>query len=356
MSATTMTTTNVNGTGLTSGPQKSLTMRDFLQRPDVVSKIGGYVAHWMPSDKFIGDILMQAQKNPDIYKCTHLSLLRCAAEAAFLKIRPTGFQGRGYLVPRKRNFKDANGNWQNEYELSFDPGWRGLIDIARRAVPIDKLEAHVVFDADEFSVRRSPFTEIVHVPNESTTDSPIRAAYAAVRLSSGAEQIEIVVRRDLDKIRKLGAEKGPWASWPEEMARKTAVRRLCKYLPYDPESDQGKALDRALQAAAETDNSEITEVVATTGQVPQAKRLAEKISARIAIDEETEETISVMGEAGQPEPEPAQSPTPEQPKVQAKPSAKKSAKPEVDANGVVVERDPNTGEIVPPLREPGEEG
>lgn len=337
MSATTMTTTN--GAQVQQAPQGAGGLRGWVESPEIKAQLERVATSLVTSDVLVRGLLMAASKNPEILKCSKASILRCLADAAALEIIPGGLMGRGYLVPRKG-------------ELCFDPGWRGLVDVARRSGEIKRIEAHVVYEADEFEVTRTPFTTVRHVPSESAEASPVRAAYAVVELKDGAVQIEIVWKKDLDKIRKLGANGGPWASWYDEMARKTAVRRICKYLPFNP------LMERALAAATEAEADEpIGRFEGNTipNQPPQAKRLAEKISARIAVDEEAEEAMFAQAEAGEPEPGPqvAQAPTPEPVKqTSAKASTKKAAKPvEVDENGV------HTGEVVPPprMREPGDD-
>jgi hypothetical protein len=62
-------------------------------------------------------------------------------------------------------------------------------------------------------------------------------------------QFELISRAELDKVRASSAagSGGPWAQWYDEMARKTVVRRLCKYLPYSPE------LEHAVRVATDAD-------------------------------------------------------------------------------------------------------
>ena len=271
--------------GVQNAERVSGSLKDYLSSGDVVKRLAEVCGAVMKPQDLVRLTLMAASRQPEIMRCTKTSVLRALMDAAALGIKPGGLMGRGYLVPRARNWKDDNGRWHKELELHFDPGWRGLIDIARRSGQIRRIEAHVVFESDEFEVQRNPFTTIRHVPNEGKDPGAIRAAYAVAQFADGSEQIEIVWRRDIDQIRALGAAKGPWDTWAPEMARKTAVRRLCKYLPYDP------ILERALEAATDAEAEEaIGRDVLPTVEVdrpPQAKRLASKIASRkVAAPEE----------------------------------------------------------------------
>ena len=58
--------------------------------------------------------------------------------------------------------------------------------------------------------------------------------------------VEIMNGEQLDKIRKVsrsgndekGNPKGIWKQWPEEMAKKSVLRRIAKYLPSSADVDQ----------------------------------------------------------------------------------------------------------------------
>lgn len=299
-----MTMQTTNGTSSPTRATGKADLKSFLDSPAVRAKLAEAAGKAMRPEDLIRLALVAASRSPDLAKCSRESILRSLLDAAALGIQPGGLMGRGYLVPRKNR---QNGT----IECSFDPGWRGLIDIARRSGQIRRIEAHVVYERDEFTVRRTPLTEIEHVPCELDDPGPVRAAYAAAEFVDGSVQIEIVSRRDIDKIRKMGAGGGPWASWFDEMARKTAVRRLCKFLPYDLK------LDEAIRVSDQNDAGEVEAVV--DAKPAKGKRsLAEKLETH----------------AGAMLPEPQEA-------------------VEHDADGVVVERDPVTGEVVPPEREPG---
>lgn len=265
---TDMTTTNGGG-GAMAKRTGAGDLKSYLDSPAVRAKLGEAAAGAMKPEDLVRLTLIAASRSPDIAKCSRETILRSLMDAAALGIKPGGLMGRGYLVPRKNH---KNGT----IECCFDPGWRGLIDIARRSGQIRRIEAHVVFEADEFSVTRTPLTNIRHVPSEDANPGAVRAAYAVAEFTGGEVQIEILYRRDLDKVRKMGASGGPWSTWYDEMARKTAVRRLCKYLPYDPQ------LDEAIRVMDEVDgDTDVALSVVDAAPKPSAaKRLAEKLQGR----------------------------------------------------------------------------
>jgi recombination protein RecT len=280
-------------------------LKSFLDSPAVRAKLAEAAGAAMKPEDLIRLTLVAASRSPDLVKCSRESILRSLMDAAALGIKPGGLMGRGYLVPRKNK---KNGT----VECCFDPGWRGLVDIARRSGQIRRIEAHAVFEKDIFTVERTPLTTVRHVPSEDPSPGQVRAAYAVAEFTGGEVQIEVLYRRDLDKIRRMGADNGPWSTWYDEMARKTAVRRLCKYLPYDPHVDEAMRImdeqDGDVEAALRTEDSP---------RVASIKKL----------------TAKLQGASVLPPVEPADLDELDEPEI-----------------------DPETGEVVPPAREPGEEG
>jgi recombination protein RecT len=282
---TAMTTTNGRQQLARKGAGR-VTLKSYLSSPAVRNKLAEAAGSLMKPDDLIRMALVAASRTPDLGKCSQDSILRSLLDAASLGVQPGGLMGRGYLVPRK-NRKN------NTVECNFDPGWRGLADIARRSGKVRLIEAHVVYSKDVFTVKRAPLTTVEHVPCEDADPGPVRAAFAVALFSDGAVQIEIVTKRDLDKIRKMGADGGPWASWYDEMARKTAVRRLCKYLPYDP------ILERAMAVSDAADVGETAIDVADLDDGPgdpkdlEASLLAEQGESKpgVEYDPETGEVV-----------------------------------------------------------------
>jgi len=63
------------------------------------------------------------------------------------------------------------------------------------------------------------------------------AAYGAAKFKDGEGHFEVMYKADIEAIRTRSRAKddGPWITDYDEMARKTVIRRLCKYLPMNPE-------------------------------------------------------------------------------------------------------------------------
>lgn len=245
--------------------KEAKTLGDYLRSAGATKKMAEVASGALTPEAMTRLALLAANRNPAIADCRWDTVLRSLLDAAELGITPGGMQGRGYLVPRKG-------------ECCFDPGWRGLIDIARRSGAIASISAHVVREKDKYEVTFGVDERIEHKPFLGGDAGPIVGAYAVARFKDGSHQIEFLTRADIDKISNTSAAKksGPWGHWEDEMARKTAVRRLCKYLPYEPK------LERAMQAAGEADEDFMESSVETAAT--KAKALSEKLKAPVQHD------------------------------------------------------------------------
>lgn len=256
---------------LTVAQQRNKTIKGYLNSPTVLNKIKECAGQFMGPEEMVRAVLMAVSRQPRLLECTPDSFLRCCMDAAELKIRIGGVQGRGYLVPRYNKKIGA-------MEACFDPGWRGLADVARRTGQILSISAHVVFEADKFEVEFGLHEDIRHVPCLEANRGKIVAAYAVAKLRDGATQIEVLTKEDLNRIRAVStSSSGPWFEWEDEMSRKSAFKRLSKWLPYSVELElaivkSNKADGFDLDTVGEPiDGDDIPEVTQSSAPPPVAQ-------------------------------------------------------------------------------------
>ncbi|EUC94081.1 recombinase RecT, partial [Providencia alcalifaciens] len=74
-------------------------------------------------------------------------------------------------------------------------------------------------------------------------------------------QFEVMTYNQIEKVRNSSkaGKNGPWATHWEEMAKKTVIRRLFKYLPVSIEMQKAVILDEKAEANIEQDHSAIFE-------------------------------------------------------------------------------------------------
>ena len=185
-----------------------------------------------------------AVKNPAILRCNPETVMTSIMQAAELGLEPGGALGEGYLVPYGAT-------------CQFIPGYRGLISLARRSGQIVSIEAHLVYEKDDFDFEHGLDSYLKHKPYMGDEDrGAIRAVYAIAKLKGGGKQYEVMTKGDIEAIRKRSksSSNGPWSTDYGEMARKTVIRRLFKYLPVSVE--MARALE--IQAGAESGEFDLT--------------------------------------------------------------------------------------------------
>jgi recombination protein RecT len=209
-----------------SGPTAIATLRDLLERAK--PKIAEVIPKHLSVDRLTRIAIAACSKEPKLLQCKPMSVLNAVMQAAQLGLEPGGPLGDGYLVP----YKD---------ECTFIPGYRGLISLARRSGQIVSIEAHVVYVKDRFKCRFGIDSMLEHEPDWSEDPGKMMAAYAVAKLRDGGVQVEVMTLAQIEKIRQRSpasrSDRSPWSNPDDyfEMARKTVVRRLCKYLPLSVE-------------------------------------------------------------------------------------------------------------------------
>ena len=210
-------------------------------------------------ERFVRVVVQAVASTPALLQCTQESIVSSVMEAAQLGLEPTGLLGGAYLVPYNVNVgtKD-NPKW--EKRASMIPGYRGLIDLARRGGDIQTIEARVVYERDVFDLQFGTELAIYHKPTmDADRGQPLGAYMVATLKDSLRPAVEWMTREEIEQVRrssKMG-DHGAWVEFWPEMARKSVVRRGVKYLP------MSGALKRALSI-----EDEVERVAVVTPAVP----------------------------------------------------------------------------------------
>lgn len=242
---------------LATTTSKPKTLVDLLSSAQVKNQIALALPKHMTADRLARIALTEIRKTPKLAQCDQASFLGAVMQCAQLGLEPGGALGHAYLIPF--------GN-----QVQFIVGYRGMIDLARRSGQIVSIEAREVYEADKFKVRFGLDPDLQHEPAWEQADrGKLRAVYAVAKLKDGGVQFEVMSKAEIDKIRaqsKAGASSSsPWTTHYNEMAKKTVIRRLFKYLPVSIELSQAVVLDE--QAEAGVKQSYDFEIDQETGEV-----------------------------------------------------------------------------------------
>lgn len=207
----------------------------------------------MTADRMARIVLTECRKVPKLLKCDERSLFGAVIQLSQLGLEPGGALGHSYLLP----FENKKAG---TIEAQIIIGYRGMIDLARRSGQIVSISARAVREGDHFLYSYGLNETLEHVP-VGNEDAPLTHAYAVARLKDGGQQFEVLTRAQIDKARDQSKSKnyGPWMTHYEEMAKKTAVRRLFKMLPVSIEIARAVALDEAADLGRTQQNEAIIE-------------------------------------------------------------------------------------------------
>lgn len=143
---------------------------------------------------------------------------------------------QGYLVP----FGGA---------ITFMPSYMGLVDVLINNGLVRKVEAHPVFDGEEFEIKLGSKGYLRHIPNPwgKREKENLKGGYFFVVMTDGTEMYDTMSIEEVEKIRKRAPSaksSSPWDTDYVEMMKKTLIRRAFKLIPKNGISeDKVKALE-----------------------------------------------------------------------------------------------------------------
>lgn len=229
---------------------KPKTIAGLLTDPAIKAQMALTLPKHMTVDRLARIALTEVRRVPKLAKCDQTSFLGAIMQCAALGLEPGGALGHCYLLP----FENRK---QNRTEVQFIVGYRGMIDLARRSGQIVSLEARAVYQRDKFKVRLGLDSTLEHEPDWEATDrGQLTFVYAIAKLKDGGLQFEVMSRAEVEKVRAMSkaGSNGPWVSHFEEMAKKTVIRRLFKYLPVSIEIQRAVGLDEQAESGLQQDN------------------------------------------------------------------------------------------------------
>lgn len=201
----------------------------------------------MDAKRFVRILLTEMTRNPKLADCTADSVMRSALQSAQTGLEPDSVRGQAYLIPYGQ-------------ECTFVPGYRGLIELAYRSGRIQTFNAQTVYEGDTFELELGTSPRILHVPAPAPAGKDERrrlGAYSVVLFKDGGHSFEWMWEEDIQRTRnaysKASRQDAPWKTNPDEMRKKTVVRRHAKYLPQCPELQFAGQVDESLDAGIEID-------------------------------------------------------------------------------------------------------
>lgn len=201
-------------------------------------------------DRMARIALTAFRMNPKLGDCDPRSVFAAIIQSSQLGLE-VGLMGEAHLVPFK-----------NECQLI--PGYTGLIKLARQSGLVQDIYAHEVRINDTFilnlgmerSLEHKPMTSPGGFPASDEERGAIAGFYAVAVFKDGSRTFVAMSLSEVERIRdhsrgyqstRQNRKQSIWDTEFVAMGMKTAIRRLCKYLPKSPELATALSLDAVVE-------------------------------------------------------------------------------------------------------------
>lgn len=216
------------------------TMQSYVMRME--HQIKKALPSTITPERFTRMVLTAMSSNPELAATTPKSFLGAMMTAAQLGLEPNTPLGQAYLIPYKN---------KNVPECQFQIGYKGMIDLAYRSGEIEIIQAHTVYQNDEFEYELGLNPKLKHVPADGDRGDPVKY-YAVFRTKNGGYGFDVMsvddIKRHAAKYSKgYSSSYSPWNSNFDEMAKKTVLKRVLKYAPLKSDFVRAVSMDGSIK-------------------------------------------------------------------------------------------------------------
>lgn len=199
--------------------------------------------------RFVQNALTVVQENKDIQKFPQEQILAGLVKGAVLGLDFMNHEA--YLV--------GYGS-----QLQFQLSYRGAVKLAKKysIEPIKGVHADVVRDGDVFNYEVKDNKTVINFKPIPFNNGEVIGAYAYVEFENGdivAELMNIDELNAVQKSSKMG-NGGAWKSYPNEMRKKSVIKRLMKHIDLEMETPQQRQIYDDDEAIASTPEDVIDSV------------------------------------------------------------------------------------------------
>lgn len=239
------------------------------------------------------------QMNEDLQACTAKSLIAACTKLAEVGLLPDGDEAAIVAYNVKVSKRNEPDKWEKQAKAM--PMVRGIRNLVRNSGMVKDWKVRLVREGDYFKHVDGDVESLVH---ESAYDDekPITHVYSIAYLENGELSRHVMTIAAIDRIRRRSrsADKGPWVTDYDEMAKKTCLRQHSKALPKAKDDLNRQRVVGALRAL--DDAEDVLQLANGAGQHAQlaapvnmheaaSKRLA--LAAETAVFDEVEEVTPV---------------------------------------------------------------
>jgi recombination protein RecT len=304
--------TRVAGNVARQSGQPGATVAQLIERQR--GEIARALPKHMDADRIARMALTLFRQTPGLARCDPQSFIGALMTASQLGLEP-GPLGEAYLVPY--------GN-----QVTFIPGYRGLIKLAWQSGQLKHIDAQVVREGDDFDFAYGLEPYLRHRPARRGRGK-VTEVYACATFLNGGSAFVVMSVEDVEVIRKRSraSKNGPWVTDWDAMAKKTAIKQLIRFLPLSTDL-RNLAHAAAMDGTARVDTGELDEAMPTIididddDQAGQERPLVEEVGEPAPADGAAAEpqrqvrTVNIAEQPAEPAPvaepqRPAERPAPD---------------------------------------------
>jgi len=223
--------------------------------------------------------MQSIQKSEWLQQCDPHSIQNAVINVASIGLSLNPANAYAYIVPR-------------DGHACLDVSYKGLIKLATDSGSVLWAKAMLVYQDDEFEMRGIEQMPLHKFDPFKKDRGPVIGGYCAAKLHDGTYLIDTMSREELDKVRDTSkAKKGPWATWTEEMMKKTLIKRAAKTWP------NTNRLDKAVEIVNAHEGMEDQYIEGTSRQFDPTKSVNASYVLEVAtsiketIDADIEEDV-----------------------------------------------------------------
>lgn len=257
-----MTTTNQQGIVSAAAQKRQVakTKKEPHTIKDYVSAYQGEVAKALPAvitpERFTRMVTTAITNTPKLADCTPQSFIGAMLNAAQLGLEPNTPLGQAYLIPFGK-------------QCQLQIGYKGLIDLAYRSGEVKTIQAHTIYENDEWEYELGLDPKLKHIPAKTNRGKPIMY-YAVFKLKNGGEGFQVMSKEDvLEHAQKKSKtfNNGPWQTDFDAMAKKTVIKKLLKYAPLKSDFVRAVVQDETVKSFNPYGDNEMQDVKAEVFEV-----------------------------------------------------------------------------------------
>lgn len=236
----------------------------------LIAKMEPEIKKALPSvitpERFTRMVFTALSTNPQLLNCTPGSFLGSMMQAAQLGLEPNTPLGQAYLIPYKNH-----GNMECQFQL----GYKGLIDLVYRSEEVTDIQAHEVYENDEFEYELGLNPKLKHIPALKDRGEVIMY-YAVFHTKNGGYGFEVMSKDDVKSFaaktsQAYASSYSPWKKYFDEMAKKTVLKKALKYAPLKTDFVRQIETDESVKSSISADMTDLPDEKMVTIDAEEAK-------------------------------------------------------------------------------------